>query len=286
MINNTTNVNGVGIEIGDQGLGGTGTIVENNTANNNEGDGIRIAYTGHTIKRNTANNNGNWGIYAATGIGAQTNVDGGGNSATDNIQPAQCFGVRCDGSDAPTEQVPPDTLILRGPTDPTTSSEAVFRFTGSDNVSLVHFECSLDSAVYTACTSPATYPGITVGGHTLLVRAIDASGNIDPTPADYTWTRVGVDRAAGDDHRLGARPRHGRHRCHLHVLLERARRDVPVRPRRRRIGPVHVARYVHRPRPPRRTRSRSPQPATRRPPATAGRSVRRPSPPPSAAARS
>ena len=74
------------------------------------------------------------------------------------------------------------------------SSEATFRFTGTDNVSLVHFECSLDGAAYIGLHQPDHVPPASPSAPTrFLVRAIDASGNIDPSPADYTWTRVAVD---------------------------------------------------------------------------------------------
>ncbi|MFP2964292.1 hypothetical protein ACLEPN_42965, partial [Myxococcus sp. 1LA] len=54
------------------------------------------------------------------------------------------------------------------------------------------YECSLDGAAYVACTDPVTFTGLAQGSHTLSVRAIDAAGNLDDTPATYTWT-VAVD---------------------------------------------------------------------------------------------
>ena len=35
---------------------------------------------------------------------------------------------------------------------------------------------------------PSDITGLTNGSHTLLVRAVDAYGNVDATPASYTWT--------------------------------------------------------------------------------------------------
>jgi hypothetical protein len=46
----------------------------------------------------------------------------------------------------------------------------------------------MDGAVYSACTSPKNYTGLSVGAHTFTVKATDAAGNTDPTPASYTWT--------------------------------------------------------------------------------------------------
>jgi len=47
------------------------------------------------------------------------------------------------------------------------------------------FECSVDRKRFKACTSPRPYRASAVGpgGHTLLVRAIDAAGNVDSSPA-------------------------------------------------------------------------------------------------------
>ncbi len=56
--------------------------------------------------------------------------------------------------------------------------------------SVTTFNCSLDAAAFAACTSPQTYSGLTNGSHTFQVRAVDAAGNVDPTPATYTWART------------------------------------------------------------------------------------------------
>jgi hypothetical protein len=46
--------------------------------------------------------------------------------------------------------------------------------------------------VYTGCTSPHSYTGLSVGSHTFRVRAIDAAGNVDATPASRSWTVEGT----------------------------------------------------------------------------------------------
>ena len=53
-------------------------------------DPLAFAVGSWRIRNNRANNNDGWGINAAPG-----NVDGGGNRASGNAEPAQCFGVRC-----------------------------------------------------------------------------------------------------------------------------------------------------------------------------------------------
>ena len=65
-------------------------VVKSNVANYNSGDGIEIRSAGTTVTRNTANFNGDLGIEAVPGT-----IDGGGNRARGNGNPAQCVGVRC-----------------------------------------------------------------------------------------------------------------------------------------------------------------------------------------------
>jgi large repetitive protein len=82
----------------------------------------------------------------------------------------------------------PETTIDSGPTDPTSETSATFTFSSSEGSS--SFECSLDGAAFTSCTSPASYSGLAPGSHTFEVRAIDAAGNVDPSPASYAWSVV------------------------------------------------------------------------------------------------
>lgn len=81
----------------------------------------------------------------------------------------------------------PDTLISNANT---AGPDATFTFSGTDNVAVASYECSLDGAAFATCTSPKNYTGLANGAHSFLVRAIDSSGNIDQTPASYNWTVV------------------------------------------------------------------------------------------------
>lgn len=79
-----------------------------------------------------------------------------------------------------------DTNITSGPSGPTNSTSATFGFSSTQEGSI--FECSLDGAVFSQCASPKDYTGLANGSHTFRVRAIDAAGNADPSPAARTWT--------------------------------------------------------------------------------------------------
>jgi hypothetical protein len=80
----------------------------------------------------------------------------------------------------------PETSITAQPSSPTTATTASFSFASSEAGS--SFACEFDGANWSSCTSPQTYNAFTVGEHEFSVRATDAAGNVDPTPASQTWT--------------------------------------------------------------------------------------------------
>jgi uncharacterized delta-60 repeat protein len=83
------------------------------------------------------------------------------------------------------DTVAPQTAIDGGPAGPVASTSAVFTFSADGAAT---FECSLDGAAFAACTSPASYGSLAQGAHTFQVRARDAAGNIDASPATGNWT--------------------------------------------------------------------------------------------------
>jgi hypothetical protein len=91
------------------------------------------------------------------------------------------------------DQTAPDTYVTGGPNDPSTSVNAAFTFDSDE--SGVSYECSLDSGAFTACANPATFTSLAEGPHNLSVRAKDAAGNVDGSPAQWAWT---VDTTAPD----------------------------------------------------------------------------------------
>ncbi len=87
----------------------------------------------------------------------------------------------------PGDTTPPETTIASGPSGSGTATDASFTFTSSEPAGAT-FECRLDGAPYQACASPASYTGLAVGTHTFEVRAKDAAGNTDASPATWSWT--------------------------------------------------------------------------------------------------
>jgi Calcineurin-like phosphoesterase/Thrombospondin type 3 repeat len=87
----------------------------------------------------------------------------------------------------PPDTAPPDTAITAGPAEgiTTTQADASFSFVSEDKST---FSCQLDGGGFLPCTSPMTYNSLSYSPHTFEVRATDAAGNTDDTPARRTWT--------------------------------------------------------------------------------------------------
>jgi hypothetical protein len=101
------------------------------------------------------------------------------------------FGSGTPPPPPPADTTAPTTTISSGTSGSTTATTASFSFTGSDETTAagsLTYDCSLDGAAYAACTSPKGYSGVAVGSHTFSVRAKDAAGNVDATPASQSWT--------------------------------------------------------------------------------------------------
>ncbi|MFT4050214.1 MAG: Ig-like domain-containing protein, partial [Solirubrobacterales bacterium] len=80
----------------------------------------------------------------------------------------------------------PDTTIDTHPDALSTSTSATFTFHADDNGAT--FECKLDGGDWTACESGDTFSGLGQGQHTLQVRGTDSHGNVETSPASFTWT--------------------------------------------------------------------------------------------------
>lgn len=79
----------------------------------------------------------------------------------------------------------PETTITKKPKKKTTKTKAKLKFKSSEAGS--SFECKLDKSKFRSCSSPRKYKHLKPGKHRFQVRAIDADGNVDPTPAKAKW---------------------------------------------------------------------------------------------------
>jgi hypothetical protein len=78
----------------------------------------------------------------------------------------------------------PETTLASAPKSAMTATSATFAFSASENGT---FECRLDGAPFALCASPTSYSGLGQGDHRFEVRAIDAAGNADASPALHPW---------------------------------------------------------------------------------------------------
>ena len=87
------------------------------------------------------------------------------------------------------DETPPGSSFIAGPPALSPNAEARFEFTADQAGST--FQCRLDGGAWSSCSTGHVLGNLADGAHTMSVRAIDPSGNLQPEPSQRTWT---VDR--------------------------------------------------------------------------------------------
>jgi hypothetical protein len=89
---------------------------------------------------------------------------------------------------APPDTDPPETSITKAPANKTKKPKAKYKFTADEPGST--FQCKLKGKGlrkpvknFRVCGSPRKYKRLRDGKFKFQVRAIDAAGNVDPSPA-------------------------------------------------------------------------------------------------------
>jgi hypothetical protein len=131
----------------------------------------------------TASGNGSWEMTLAFANGEHTIY------ATARFEGASVSGASGNVTFT-VDAVAPDTSITGGPSGTVSALTASLTFSSDDN--LATFECLLDAdpadaANWAACESPKNYTDLERGEHVFMVRAVDAVGNTDGTPAERSW---------------------------------------------------------------------------------------------------
>lgn len=86
------------------------------------------------------------------------------------------------------DTTPPDTAFSKAPERKLKGGKLTAHFTSTEPGST--FECRLDELKFAPCSNPLKLRGVKRGKHELSVRAVDSSGNVDPTPAVARFKRV------------------------------------------------------------------------------------------------
>ena len=97
----------------------------------------------------------------------------------------------------PPDTSAPNTTISSGPSGTVANSATSFGFSASEPGS--SFTCRIDGGPWGACSSPKGYSGLANGAHTFDVRATDAAGNTDASPASRGWTIDVAPPSAGNN---------------------------------------------------------------------------------------
>lgn len=113
-------------------------------------------------------------------------VVGGADGVTDSAGTAMERNVSWRFTTVATDTRAPQTTVAdSGPSGTVDRSSATFSFYADEPGG--SFECRLDDDPFAPCGSPVTFTALADGAHQFAVRAIDAAGNIDPTPATRSW---------------------------------------------------------------------------------------------------
>ena len=139
---------------------------------------------------------GNWALAfpaslpAGTEVGATQTLNGGTSELeiaavplADGPPPAP------RGSGGATDSRAPRTRMLKQPRRVRAGHVAKFSFTANEPGS--GFQCSLDRARFSPCASPKKYRLSRPGKHLFRVRAVDAAGNVDPSPVRRRFEVLG-----------------------------------------------------------------------------------------------
>jgi hypothetical protein len=182
-----------------RGVGWTGpTVFTDNVMDSLNSDAIDLL-TGYTSSNNTRCSGIGFPDAGITQDCSPAFIDpangdyrqANGRGVTWKVSDQQYGPTSQDSSPPPAQDTTaPNTTIASGPSGSTTQTSASFGFSSDEGGST--FECKLDATDYASCSSPKSYSGLAVGVHTFSVRATDAAGNVDATPAMRGWTISGA----------------------------------------------------------------------------------------------
>ncbi len=141
-----------------------------------------------------ANEDGEWNVAYATSIpgntivaATQTSPVGGTSELAVTAASPEPAAQACCGPPPVEVQPIPQTKIFKGPKGKKfVKATVAFKFKASVDGST--FQCRLDGKPFRKCHSPQVYTGLAPGKHRFEVRAANAAGQVDKTPAKLKFT--------------------------------------------------------------------------------------------------
>jgi len=176
-------------------IAGTGGDPGGGTTDTNEPNSeVHIYGTAGILRMDLSDGYYSWAFIAADGTPTGKVVDStanpldpsyGAENPPNSTNPAGT--EACHGAPGSADTTPPDTVIDSGPSGTVKTRDARFTFFSTEP-SDATFQTRLDGGPWELGTATSkTYSQLPNGTHTFNVKATDAAGNADPTPASRTW---------------------------------------------------------------------------------------------------
>ena len=178
-------------------IAGTGGDPGGGTTDTNEPNSeVHIYGTAGILRMDLSDGYYSWAFIAADGTPTGEVVDSTANPLDPNFgaenppnttNPAGT--EACHGAPGSADTTPPDTVIDSGPSGTVKTRVASFTFSSTEP-SNATFQTRLDGGDWEAngtATSKTYSQQLPNGTHTFNVKATDAAGNTDPTPASRSW---------------------------------------------------------------------------------------------------
>ncbi|HEX6688190.1 MAG TPA: PQQ-dependent sugar dehydrogenase [Solirubrobacterales bacterium] len=140
----------------------------------------------HTVKAGTAP--AYTAVYAA-GVPGEESGGGSGGGSQQAAAPVSLPGL------PPIAPGPILTMLEKHPAKRT--HRQVARFAFSANVADARFRCKLDDGEFAPCRSPRVYRHLGLGAHSFELVALDAAGNLEPSPRRFEWRVLCLPRRSG-----------------------------------------------------------------------------------------
>ena len=164
----------------DGGLGGSQTGTRTDTEGpGGGGGGGYVAMSGGTVTASAKGKVGGTTSHAAMAKFRANGATAGNDGRTDGDATSFLYCGALPAADMP------DTTIASKPDKVSSSPQGFFTFTSNEGG--VSYQCSLNNQAWADCKASYATPVLPDGHYTIAVRAIDLSGNIDPTPDTYEW---------------------------------------------------------------------------------------------------